>query len=81
MAAVTQTGTPNFNNPGSLKQITFPDIDIAANGDTLATGLQRILNAFTNVPGSVTSMTFSGGTITFVTGGAVNNVIVTVFGY
>ena len=80
MAAVTQTGIPNYNVPGSVRMITFPDIDIAANGDTLATGLQSILNAFTNDT-AVTSMTFSGGTITFVTGGVVSNVKVTVFGY
>lgn len=81
MAAVTQTGTPTVNVPGSLRQRDFPDIDIANNGDTLATGFQTILNAFTNQPGNVTAMSFSGGTITFTTGGAVNNVRLTVFGY
>lgn len=81
MAAVTQTGTPNFNVPGSIRQKDFPDIDIASNGDTLDTGFQTILNAFTNKPGSVTGLAFDGGIITFTTGGAVADVKVTVFGF
>lgn len=81
MAAVTQTGTPAINVPGSVREKVFPDIDIANTGDTLATGFQSIRNAYTNNPGAVTSMTFSGGTITFNTTGAVNNVVVTVQGY
>lgn len=81
MAAVTQTGTPLLNVPGSVREKHFPDIDVANNGDTLETGFQSILNAITNQPGSVTSMTFSGGTITFVTGGAVSDLKVTVWGY
>lgn len=81
MAAVTQTGTRAVVNLGNATMFTFPDIDIANNGDTLVTGFQQILSAYTNKPGSVTSMTFSGGTLTFVTGGAVSDVIVTVIGY
>ena len=81
MAAVTQTGTPWMNVPGSLREKTYPDIDIANSGDTIATGFQTILNAYTNQPGNVTVMAFSGGTITFTTGGAVSNLRLTVIGY
>ena len=82
MAAVTLAGTISNTVPGSVNQKHFPDVSIATTGDTLATGLQTILNAYSNKPASITAMSFSGGTITFTTtGGAVNNAKVTVIGY
>lgn len=77
MAAVTVT-SQRYNVDGSQRE-QFYVINIASNGDTLATGLKAINNVSCNDT-AVSKIAVSGGTITFTTGGAVTAAIVGVTG-
>lgn len=70
MAAVTIVEN-RTNVIGSFREKYFK-VNIAASGDTLATGLKVIKWVDTNNPGGVTNDVPSGGTVTFTTGGAVS---------
>lgn len=79
MAAITTTTNDWHENIGSLA-LRHVQIDIAANGDTLAHGMRAVLNAFTNDPASVTKITIGADDLTFTTGGAVTDVELTIIG-
>lgn len=72
MPAVT-VDTQDMSVIGSKRQVTA-QVDIANSGDTFDTGL-KIIDSVVAVGGSaaVTRVTKSGGTVTFVTGGAVTD--------
>lgn len=78
MAAATVVTKPVTNIDGSYRE-KFVKLSIASNGDTYVTGLKRIRAASVDNP-SITSVTFSGGTITFASGGAVSNFTLRVVG-
>lgn len=64
------------------RSVVVADVSIANNGDTWVSGLSTI-TAVVSSGGSaaVTRVTKSGGTVTFVTGGAVNNAYVMAVGF
>ncbi len=64
------------------KRVLLFDVDIAANGDTLTTGLS-IIDAFfvQNDADDFTTATKSGGVLTFVSDGAETGMQVGVFGH
>lgn len=79
MAAVT-VDSAIHNVAGSMREIVA-QIDIANSGDTWATGL-RTIKMLTHEPdANMTSVAYSGGTITFTTGGAITNMQIKVTGY
>lgn len=81
MAAVTVT-TQRENVNGSYRERYFI-VNIAADADTLATGLHYIVNAVAesqNASNTSVGTTISGGTITFQTAGAETGVLVRVTG-
>lgn len=63
------------------KRVILADVSIAANGDTLDTKLKLLdsASAESSTTGAV-GITTSGGTITFVTGGAIANIKVIAVG-
>lgn len=65
------------NVNGSFRE-NYYNLNIGVNGDTYNTNLKQIISADSNNPGAITSITFSGGTLTFNTTGAVNNAFVRV---
>jgi hypothetical protein len=74
--AVTILKTRNNVN-GSLRE-KYINLNIGANLDTYNTQFKQIIAVDSNNPGAITSITFSGGTLTFNTTGAVNNVFLRV---
>lgn len=82
MAAVS-VDKSNHSAPSVFgdRRVITAQVDIASNGDTFATGLASIdvAVATSSTTGAV-GLTYSGGTITFVTGGAINNVQVMAIG-
>lgn len=63
------------------RRFVTAQVDIAANGDTYATGLSTIDSAIaTSSTTGAVGLTTSGGTVTFVTGGAIVNVQLMVSG-
>ena len=79
MATQVTTQKIQRNVNGSYRQILY-NLNITGNGDTFATNLKTIFSANTPNSAAITNMTFSGGTITFTTTGAVNGVPVDVIG-
>lgn len=65
----------------SNKAVAIYNIDIAASGDTLATGM-AVIDHVSIAPStnSAVGRTISGGTITLITGGALTGVTVEVIG-
>ena len=80
MAAVTVDSVKS--EVWGSSRVKVAQVDIASDADTWDTGLLSI-KAFTAVGsgGNVIDGTVSGGTITFNTVGAENNVLVTAIGY
>lgn len=74
--AVTITKTRQNVN-GSLRE-KYLQLNIGSNGDTYDTKFKQIIAADSNNPGAITSITFSGGVLTFNTTGAVNGAFVRV---
>lgn len=79
MAAVTvnRTRTVVMGN----KRVVLADVSVAANGDTFNTKMKLLdsVSAESSTTGAV-GVTKSGGTITFVTGGAIANILVAAWG-
>jgi hypothetical protein len=80
MAAVTvdRSRTAVFGN----RRVRLATVDIAADADTWVSGLRRIesLSAISETNAAI-GATFSGGTVTFQTGGAESNVLVQAVGF
>jgi hypothetical protein len=80
MAAVTVDNVQHLVQ-GNLR-VKVAQVDIAANGDTWISGLNTIKNCSVAGPSTTSiGVTYSGGTVTFVTAGAEANCKVRVEGY
>lgn len=76
-ATVNRSRTVVFGN----KRVVLADVSIAANGDTFNTKMKILdsASAESSTTGAV-GITKSGGTLTFVTGGAIANILVVAIG-
>ena len=75
MAAVTVDRKRSYVQGN--KRVVSAQVDIAATGDTWVTGLKFIESANANdSTNAAVGLTKSGGTLTFVTAGAITNVLV-----
>ena len=70
MAAATNVSRPFNNVDGSLREKYYTAVTIAANGDTLNTGMKTIFMIDVGNTAVVTGYTAAGGVITFNATGA-----------
>jgi len=81
-AATVVAGTRRVSTIGAKRLVTLK-VNIANNGDTYTDNALKLLQGVSidsSASGSAVGATTSGGTITFSSGGAINNLLLTLIG-